>query len=74
MSVTGIAPILSALIGLGVGVDYALFIVTRYRRGLQSGLDPQQSARQALNTSGRAVLFAGGARTGDRVLVPYRDP
>src|SRR6185437_13825649 len=60
MSVNGIAPILGALIGLGVGVDYALFIVTRYRRGLQSGLDPEQSAVQALNTSGRAVLFAGG--------------
>jgi putative drug exporter of the RND superfamily len=60
MSVNGIAPILSALIGLGVGVDYALFIVTRYRRGLQSGLDPERSAVQALNTSGRAVLFAGG--------------
>ncbi len=60
MSVTGIAPILGALIGLGVGVDYALFIVTRYRRGLRSGLDPQRSAVLALNTSGRAVLFAGG--------------
>jgi RND superfamily putative drug exporter len=59
-SVTGIAPVLGALIGLGVGVDYALFIVTRYRRGLQSGLDPQPSAVAALNTSGRAVLFAGG--------------
>ncbi len=60
MSVTGIAPILGALIGLGVGVDYALFIVTRHRRGLQSGLDPERSAVPALNTSGRAVLFAGG--------------
>src|SRR6185437_13116527 len=60
MSVNGIAPILGALIGLGVGVDYALFIVTRHRRGLQSGLDPEQSAVQALNASGRAVLFAGG--------------
>jgi RND superfamily putative drug exporter len=60
MSVNGIAPILGALIGLGVGVDYALFIVTRHRRGLRSGLDPEQSAVQALNTSGRAVLFAGG--------------
>src|SRR5262249_19826374 len=55
MSVNGIAPILSALIGLGVGVDYALFIVTRYRRGLLSGLSPERSAAQALNTSGRAV-------------------
>ncbi len=60
MSVNGVAPILSALIGLGVGVDYALFIVTRYRRGLQSGLDPERSATQALSTSGRAVLLAGG--------------
>jgi RND superfamily putative drug exporter len=58
--VSGIAPILGALIGLGVGVDYALFIVTRHRRGLQSGLNPQSSAVVALNTSGRAVLFAGG--------------
>jgi RND superfamily putative drug exporter len=41
-------------------VDYALFIVTRYRRGLQSGLDPQRAAALALNTSGRAVLFAAG--------------
>ena len=60
MSVNGIAPTLGALIGLGVGVDYSLFIVTRYRRALQSGLDPQRSAMQALNTSGRAVLLAGG--------------
>jgi len=60
MSVNGIAPILGALIGLGVGIDYALFILTRHRRGLQSGLDPEKSTVQALNTSGRAVLFAGG--------------
>jgi RND superfamily putative drug exporter len=60
MSVSGIAPILGALIGLGVGVDYALFIVTRYRRGLQSGLRPELSAVLAHNTSGRAVLFAAG--------------
>jgi RND superfamily putative drug exporter len=60
MPVNGIAPILGALIGLGVGVDYALFIVTRYRRGLGAGLDPEGSAVAALNTSGRAVLFAGG--------------
>ena len=59
-SVSSIAPILGALVGLGVGIDYALFIVTRHRRGLQSGLDPRQSAVTALRTSGRAVLFAGG--------------
>ncbi len=59
-SVNGISPILGALIGLGVGVDYALFIVTRYRRGLLSGLAPAPSAVEALSTAGRAVLFAGG--------------
>ena len=60
MSVVTFAPILGALIGLGVGIDYALFIVTRHRRGLQSGLAPEDAAITAIDTSGRAVLFAGG--------------
>ena len=47
------------LIGLGVGIDYALFIVTRHRQGLIAGHDPQSSIVNAVNTSGRAVLFAG---------------
>jgi len=47
------------LIGLGVGVDYALFIVTRHRQGLIAGSDVQSSIVNAVNTSGRAVLFAG---------------
>jgi RND superfamily putative drug exporter len=59
MNVVDFAPILGALIGLGVGIDYALFIVTRYRRGLQSGLAPEEAAVKAIDTSGRAVLFAG---------------
>jgi len=59
INVVDFAPILGALIGLGVGIDYALFIVTRHRRGLQSGLSPEQAAVKALDTSGRAVLFAG---------------
>jgi putative drug exporter of the RND superfamily len=59
-SIAQLAPTLSALIGLGVGIDYALFIVTRYRRGLNRGLQPIDSVAVALNTSGRAVLFAGG--------------
>jgi RND superfamily putative drug exporter len=54
------APILAALIGLGVGIDYALFIVTRHRRGLLAGLPPAQAAAKAAGTSGRAVVFAGG--------------
>ena len=47
------------LIGLGVGVDYALFIVTRMRQGLQSGRDVESAIVNAVATSGRAVLFAG---------------
>ncbi len=47
------------LIGLGVGVDYALFIVTRHRQGLIAGGEIEPSIVNAVNTSGRAVLFAG---------------
>ena len=50
---------LSLLIGLGVGVDYALFIVTRFRQGLQRGLPTERAIIDALDTSGRAVMFAG---------------
>jgi len=50
---------LSLLIGLGVGVDYALFIVTRFRQGLLRGLSPEAAVVDALDTSGRAVMFAG---------------
>jgi RND superfamily putative drug exporter len=59
VNVVDIAPILGALIGLGVGIDYALFIVTRHRRGLEAGLSPREAAVTAIDTSGRAVLFAG---------------
>jgi putative drug exporter of the RND superfamily len=48
-----------AMIGLGVGIDYALFIVTRYRDSLKLGLSVQDSIVEAMDTSGRAVLFAG---------------
>ena len=50
---------MAAMIGLGVGIDYALFIVTRFREGLHSGLDPEEATVRAVDTSGRAVLFAG---------------
>jgi RND superfamily putative drug exporter len=53
------APTLAALIGLGVGIDYALFIVTRHRNAIIAGTDPEDAVALALNTSGRAVLFAG---------------
>ncbi|MCW2749498.1 MAG: hypothetical protein JWR83_608 [Aeromicrobium sp.] len=60
LSLSDVTPTLAALIGLGVGIDYALFIVTRYRSGLNTGLEPEEAAIKALNTSGRSVLFAGG--------------
>jgi RND superfamily putative drug exporter len=50
---------LSLLIGLGVGVDYALFIVTRHRQGLERGKSVEDAIVDAVDTSGRAVLFAG---------------
>jgi len=53
------APQLAAMIGLGVGIDYALFILTRFRNGLDEGLEPRQAAIAAVDTAGRAVLFAG---------------
>jgi RND superfamily putative drug exporter len=53
------APILASLIGLGVGIDYALFIVTRFRRAIHEGKSVQESIRIAMTTSGRSVLFAG---------------
>jgi RND superfamily putative drug exporter len=49
---------LAAMIGIGVGIDYALFIVTRYRTGLHEGRAPRDAIVAALSTSGRAVLFA----------------
>jgi putative drug exporter of the RND superfamily len=53
------APQLAAMIGLGVGIDYALFILTRFRNGLDEGLEPRPAAIAAVDTAGRAVLFAG---------------
>ncbi|MGH9230053.1 MAG: MMPL family transporter [Acidimicrobiales bacterium] len=48
-----------AMIGIGVGIDYALFIVTRYREGLSDGMTPECATMRAIDTAGRAVLFAG---------------
>ena len=50
---------LAAMIGLGVGIDYALFILTRFRNGLDEGREPAVAATIAIDTAGRAVLFAG---------------
>jgi RND superfamily putative drug exporter len=59
MPVASFAPEVAILVALGVGVDYFLFVVSRHRSGLLAGMDPQESAVTALNTSGRAVLLAG---------------
>ncbi len=53
------APQLAFMIGLGVGIDYALFILTRFRNGLDEGMEPRPAAIAAIDTAGRAVLFAG---------------
>src|SRR3954452_23076649 len=53
------SPTLATLIGLGVGIDYALFVVTRHRNAIKAGRSPEAACVRALNTSGRAVLFAG---------------
>ena len=62
-TVSTVAPTLATMIGLGVGIDYALFIVTRHFRGLNAGLDVRESLARAVATSGGAVAFAGGTVT-----------
>ena len=57
--VPSVATDLAVLIGLGVGVDYGLFIISRHRSGLKAGLSHEDAIAQAVNTSGRTVLFAG---------------
>jgi putative drug exporter of the RND superfamily len=59
VSVPTFGPELAALVGLGVGIDYALFVVTRYRAVLHGGAAPQQAVVTAMAVSGRAVVFAG---------------
>ena len=51
--------LLGMMIGLGVGIDYALFIVTRYREGLNEGCSPRDATVAAMDSAGRAVVFAG---------------
>ena len=62
-TVSTVAPTLATMIGLGVGIDYALFIVTRHLRGIDDGLDWHESIARATATSGGAVVFAGGTVT-----------
>jgi putative drug exporter of the RND superfamily len=59
VSVPEFSTILASMIGLGVGIDYALFIVTRYRENLRSGMEPLHAIGLASATAGQSVLFAG---------------
>jgi RND superfamily putative drug exporter len=59
MSVPEFSTQLAEMIGIGVGIDYALFIVARYRQGIHAGIDPHRSVTNAVSTSGKAVFFAG---------------
>jgi putative drug exporter of the RND superfamily len=58
-SLNTVTPTLAVMLGLGVGIDYALFIVTRFRQALATGASPADAATTAVATAGRAVVFAG---------------
>ena len=60
MEVPEWTPNLASMIGLGVGIDYALFVVTRFREGLADGLTVEDAAGRANATAGLSVIFAGG--------------
>ena len=60
MSVSTAAPTIGAMVGLGVGIDYALFIVSRYRENRTAGQPNSQALSAAMGSSGTAVFFAGG--------------
>jgi len=57
--ISTIAPTLGLMVGIGVGIDYALLLTTRHIEGLRRGLTPREAAAEATGTAGRAVLFAG---------------
>ncbi len=60
IQVPTISPTLATMLGLGVGIDYSLFITTRHMRLLNGGMEPKESVARAIATSGGAVVFAGG--------------
>ncbi len=59
LAVPEFTPIIATLIGIGVGIDYALLIVSRHRAAVHDGMEPREAAALSIDTSGRAVLFAG---------------
>jgi putative drug exporter of the RND superfamily len=60
IAIPSFAPQLASMIGLGVGIDYALLLVTRHREHLAGGLAVEEAAARSVATAGRAVVFAGG--------------
>jgi len=58
-TVSSTTPLLALMLGLAVGIDYALFILSRHREQLRSGMEPEESAARAVATAGSAVVFAG---------------
>ncbi|MFZ0324405.1 MAG: MMPL family transporter [Actinomycetes bacterium] len=59
LDIATFGPTLATMIGLGVGIDYSLFVINRYRQASDVGRDPKEAALEAVNTAGRAVVFAG---------------
>jgi RND superfamily putative drug exporter len=60
MEIPTFAPVLGSMVGLGVGIDYALFVLARHREYLARGVEPHEAAGRAVATAGRPVVFAGG--------------
>ena len=59
VELTSTAPTLGLMVGLAVGIDYALFISMRHKQNMADGMEPQESAAMAVGTAGSAVVFAG---------------
>jgi RND superfamily putative drug exporter len=58
-SISSTTPLLALMLGLAVGIDYALFIAARHQDQVREGMDPEESAARATGTAGSAVMFAG---------------
>lgn len=59
LDISTVAPTFGAMLGIGVGIDYALFVIARFREQLAVGVSPRRAASAAITTAGRAVSFAG---------------